>query len=496
MDKEENIGFWDKKSLWFDKHKPGKSKHTLAGATYKLKDLSPFDIDMSGATINRGVLLLITSMLLYLIYWAWYGWINKGFINYELLETMTLVAIIVIMAVVLIISATLIDYHKGSFTPYIKILEMRVRSLLRKSLKRVEFKVKDYVELYNPVTGGYWRKLSDYEKDIEEEEFEPVDLEDEEMPFAMLEGKRFHSIRDMRAIMEMALTTGEVVQTKDEIKEILNLKRRFIDLAEMIRLPFHCTLCECDSKGGKVYPLFISEHSLFGGSGGQAEFRDHTLAQRTWAGLVSKDNVRAGVGEGIELGMYKFYELVPDEFALLGKKEEKLKFSPVIFITASDAQAEKMMNDFRYNDIRESPVQQDLIDVSVIHDSSVADELFEMIKLITARLKRKEKSEEETRKDSVYDSKDMVHKGLEKSLITERAGKTGMLSRINLLSNRSVKYLFYIVAVLSISLLALYIVHYYGGINIGWLFPPPGLNETLPPDDWTGMWKPLWEWIK
>lgn len=496
MDREKNIGFKDKLDLLAEKHKPGKSRHSLTGATYELKDVSPFAIDMSGRPRYTALLVIAGLIGFYLIYWFWLGSVyTGGDVDPALLYTMNMIAQIGGFMFGIILVGMFIDLHKGSFTPYIKIMEIRIRSLLRKRLKRVEFKIKSYAELYNPVTGGYWRSLPEYKEDIEEEgEFEPVDLEDEEMPYYMLEGKRFHSIRDMQAIMDMAMKKGEVIQTKDEIKEILKLKRRFVDLAEKIRLPFYCTLCECDSKGGKIYPLFISEHSLFGGSGELAEFKDHTLAQRTWAGIMSKDNVRACVGEGIEIGMYKFYELVPDEFALLGKKEEKMRFSPVIFITASDAQAEKIMSDFRYNKMREGVIQQDLIDASVIHDSSVADELFEMNKLVIARLKRKEKSEEDIRRDSVYDTKDMVHKGLEKSLIVERAGKTSPWSRINLFSKPAVKWACYIVGIIAIALVAIWAISYYGNIPMDWLFPPPAGNETT--DDWGNILRIGWEWIK
>ena len=496
MDKESNVGFMDKLSLLTEKHMPGRSRHSLTGATYNLKDVGPFAMDMSGRPKYNSLIAIAGIIGFYLIYWFWLGSVYTGRdVDPALLYTMNMIAQIGGFMFALILSAMFIDLHKGSFTPYIKIMELRLRSLLRKALKRVEFKVKSYVELYNPATGGYWRSLPEYEKEIEEE-FEPVDLEDEEMPYYMLEGKRFHSIRDMQSIMEMAMEKGEVVQTKDEIKEVLSLKGRFVDLAEKIRLPFYCTLCECDSKGGKVYPLFISENSLFGGSGELAEFKDHTLAQRTWAGIISKENVRACVGEGIEIGMYKFYELVPDEFALLGKKEEKMKFSPVIFITASDAQAEKIMKDFRYNATREGIVQQDLIDASVIHDSSIADELFEMIKLIIARLKRKEKSVEEIRKDSVYDSKHMVHKGLEKSLIIESAGKPSRFGNINLFSHKSIKYLFYIAAILGFIFMAMYFIHYYGGIRLDWLFSDIAGNETVG-DPWKPpIWNILWSWVK
>jgi hypothetical protein len=545
MDKERNIGFWDRKRLWLEKNRPGKSKHALVGANYDLKDVGPFAVDLSGAPIYKKTLGAMSLILAYVVYWFWYGWVNRGFIDYALLERMTWGAFVGGLAVLIVIITMLIDYHKGSFTPYKRILELRLRTVDRQPLKRVEFKVRTSVELYNPVSGGYWRseeyreevekeisaltvaldgasqlgaalheepkaakilgaaekKIADLEAELAllQEKFKPVELKDEDMPFALLEGKRFHSIRDMKQIMDIALGKGEVIRTKDEVKSILALKRRFVELAEKIRLPFVATITECDSKGGVVYPLFISKYSLFGGSSGLGsfvEFRDHTLAQRTWAGIMSKENVRAAVGEGVELGMYKFYELVPDEFALLGKKEEKMRFAPVIFVTASDAQAEKMIENFRHNDIREMPVQQDLIDASVIYDSSVADELFETNKLITARLKRKEKSEKEMYNDMQYESKDTIDKGLEKSLIIEKAGAGGFLRNINLFSHKSVKYLFYIVAVVGTVLLLLYVLHYYAGINLGWLFPDrmPG-NETVTDDPWGNIITPLRSWF-
>ena len=547
IDKEKNIGFWDWKRLWLEKHKPGQSKHALVGASYELKDVPPFAVDFSGAPVYKKTIAAVSLILGYIIVWFWYGWVNKGRVDYLLLEKMTWGAFFGGVVVIIVIIAMLIDYHKGSFTPYKRILELRLRTVDRQPLKRVELKVRSSVELYNPVSGGYWRteeyreevekeisaltvalagasqlgaalhedpkaakilvaaekKIADLEAELAllQEKFKPVDLKDEDMPFFELEGKRFHSVRDMKLIMDIALGKGEVIRTKDEVKNILALKRRFVELAEKIRLPFVATLCECDSKGGCVYPLFISKHSLFGGSSGlgsYVEFRDHTLPQRTWAGIMSKENVRAGVGEGVELGMYKFYELVPDEFALLGKKEEKMRFAPIIFVTASDAQAEKMIENFRHNDIRDMPVQQDLIDASVIYDSSVADELFETNKLITARLKRKEKSEEELRNDMDYESKDTIARGLEKSLIIERAGKGGFLRNINLFSHKSVKYFSYAVAVVSVVLLLLYILHYYAGINLGWLFPDmsggsPG-NETVT-DPWGNIITPLRGWF-
>lgn len=541
MEREENVSWWDRKNLWLEKKKPSQSRHALTGATYELKDVGPFAIDLSGAPIYKKTTFVLTLIFCYLVYWFWYGWVNTGVINYVLLEQMTWGALLGGMGFVIVLFSMVIDYHKGSFAPYKRILEMRIRTLSRKKLKRCEFKVLDHTELYNPVSGGYWRS-EDHIEDIQEaddkedeekpekkgkketpekrtkqdiidelpkeihkrigikklkkmtlaklenlaEKFEPVDVEDDDMPFYLLEGKRFHSVRDMKRIMDIALGRGEVIQTKDEIKTVLNLKRRFVDLAEKLRLPFVCTLCECDTKGGKIFPLFISDHSLFGGSssrGSYVEFREHTLAQRTWAALMSKDNVRAGVGEGIEIGMYRFYELVPDEFALLGKKEERMKFAPVIFVTASDAQAEKMMADFRYNKIRKGTVQQDLIDASVIYDSSIADELFELNKLVVGRLKRKEKSEKERQDDSDWEVKDTVAKAVEKSLIIETAGKGGMFRNIHLFSHKSVKYFFYFLGIIGICLTILYIVHYYGGINIGWLFDRMPTNGTAPITD-------------
>ena len=542
MEREKNIGFWDKKRMFLAKHKPGKSRHALTDATYEIEDVGPFAVDFSGAPVYKKTTALVSVILCFIIYWFWYGWVNEGFIDYMLLEQMTWWAFGGGMGVVIIIIAMLIDYHKGSFAQYKRILEMRLRSLDRKPLKRAEFKIRNSIELYNPATGAYWRDhLEDIEgeevekeakavsSEIEElmrtnpemkkmldskelklaslkaelalfhEKFKPVDTKDEDMPFFVLEGKRFSSVRAMKEIADMTLAKGEVVSTKDEPKKALNAVRELLELMEKIRLPFHVTLCDCDSKGGQLYPLFISEHSLFGGSSGKGsfvEFREHTLAQRTWAGIVSKDNVRAGVGEGIELAMYKFYKLIPDEFTLVGKKEEKIVFAPMIFVTASDAQAEKMMDNFRYNTTRKGPVQQDVIDASVLYSSSVADELLETNKLIVSQLDRKTKSEKELRQDMEWEIKDGIFKGLEKALIVERAGKGGIFRNINLFSRQSVKYLFYTVAIIAIVFLALYILNYYGGINLGWLFPDSGGNETVADDPWGNIIQPLWEWTK
>jgi len=505
MEREKNIGWWDKKRMFLEKHKPGKSRHALHEATYEIKDIGPFAVDFSGAPVYKKTTAAVGAVLFYIIYWFWYGWVNESFIDYALLEQMTWWAFGGGMGVVIIIIAMLIDYHKGSFSQYKRILEMRLRSLDRKPLKRAEFKVKNSIELYNPATGAYWREhLEEIEKEeVEknaktEEPFRPVNTKNKDMPFFVLEGKRFSSVRDMKDIADMTLGKGEVVSTKDEPKKALGAVRELLELIEKIRLPFHVTLCDCDSKGGQLYPLFISEHSLFGGSSGKGsfvEFREHTLAQRTWAGIVSKDNVRAGVGEGVELAMYKFYKLIPDEFTLVGKKEEKIVFAPVVFVTASDAQAEKMMDNFRYNTTRKGPVQQDVIDASVLYSSSVADGLLETNKLIVSQLDRKTQSEKELREDMEWEIKDGIFKGLEKALIVERAGKGGILRNINLFSRQSVKYLFYTVAAIAIVFLSLYILHYYGGIDLGWAFPDMPGNETVTDDPWGNIIQPLREWF-
>ena len=528
MEKDKKPSFTQKAGMYVEKHTPGKSRHSLTGASYTLEDVSPFAVDFSGAPKNRGLLAIVAIIGGFLVYWFWYGWVNTGPKDLAHLAYLTMIATIGAFMIALILVATLIDLHKGSFVPYIKILELRIRSMLGKPLKRVEFKVITYWELYNPTIGGFWRSSeidkpaetkteegaaeesveTGTEEGAETEDgdpptkevkkaegsgFKPVDVKADAQPFYELAGARFSSMRDMKKIMDMALIEGEVVETKDEIKDILRLKREFAELSEKIRLPFVVTMCECDSKGGRVYPIFISNHSLFGGSSGlgsYVEFRDHTLAQRTWAGIVSKENVRAGIGEGVEIGMYKFYNMVSDELLLSGQKEEEMRFAPIIFVTASDAQAEKMMNDFRSNKIREGTVQQDLIDAEIVYDNSIADQLFETLKLVISRLKRKEKSEEETKKDNEYDNKDVVYQGLEKALITQKAGKPGRFSNINLFSHKSIKYLFYIIAVIGVIFISFYILHYYAGLDFGWLFNDIPI-EPDPDEDWTGAAKTL-----
>jgi len=152
MEEDRNIGFRDKMSLMLERHRPGKSKHALTGATYKLEDVGPFAVDLSGAPLHKKTTGLIGLILFYIIYWFWYGWVNTSLIDYALLEQLTWGAFAGGMAVAIILISMLIDYHKGSFTPYKRILELRLRSLARKKLKRLELKVKDYAELYNPVT--------------------------------------------------------------------------------------------------------------------------------------------------------------------------------------------------------------------------------------------------------------------------------------------------------------------------------------------------------
>ena len=52
MGTEEKLSFKEKAEMYVEDKKPGKSKHSLSGASYSLEDVSPFAVDFSGAPKN------------------------------------------------------------------------------------------------------------------------------------------------------------------------------------------------------------------------------------------------------------------------------------------------------------------------------------------------------------------------------------------------------------------------------------------------------------
>ncbi len=67
MEKDKKIGRWKKAQMYVDKHMPAYSKHSLTGATYELKDVSPFAVDLSGAPRNKGLMVIMAALGFYIM---------------------------------------------------------------------------------------------------------------------------------------------------------------------------------------------------------------------------------------------------------------------------------------------------------------------------------------------------------------------------------------------------------------------------------------------
>lgn len=321
-----------------------------------------------------------------------------------------------------------------------------------------------------------------------------IDLEEEE-PGKEENGsiERPSSIHQLQALIKRALPkTGEEKRIKDPTKEAIELYKEFVELVMTLNVSFFVNLMECEPD---LYVIVMSEHDLVGGSkmvdgktaGELVELESHSWVQRTYS--WQSENKNATWVVFTELASYKYYIEVPQKIAVLGKKKEKEKWAPIVWVSGSDGQCRSQDNTMRRSHHRQLPTKSDIIQAQLIYGVNVASKLLESNKLLAQKVKEKTSSYEELKDETANTIKYMVAEGLERGFLIGKAPRSGLWAGVvHLFSNRAVQLIVYLVAVIGLFTLISYIVSALTGAPFVWGDPTGSYtgDPTSTPDAVTG----------
>lgn len=495
---EMKSGKIDKFRDWIGKQKPG-DKRALVDAPYELQDKGPFDNDPAGAPMPPWFLIINFLGALYFSYYAWYTSLQDAWLIDQVFVDEILIWATLAISIILLISwiSFSIDLHKGIAGAYKYILLIYMWHVGKKGPKRVEWRVNDAWELWNPVTKkGHWRGVSEHEAEQTEDEIRLerdvllAEVEELEKKRSRAEvdlaldaikpklGKRFSSAKEL---IQAAYTIADSVKealVKDDVKEVMALRKRFMEVIKCLDLDYYVTLLECE---GNIYPLVISDSQLFGGGtkSEYGEFSIHKLSVRSWLPWAARTVRNACLGAALYLTDYKFYKVPDQKLAIGRKKDEEVKFAPIIYITHSDGKSKAVKDQYRHGEKLETPTQNDVLQAEVIYASSVADDLFERNKLLTSHLDRRSKSDKELKREHENTSKGTVDQGIRHMRRTGRAGTGGLLSGLSGMRGFTFgKYVFYSIIVVMSFLGLIAILQMFGALDLGWFQPPNNGTET------------------
>lgn len=509
---EERMGRTDRMLAWIEKHNPT-ATHELAAVDYEIKDVGPFSSDdqLKGAVIplwfkvSAFLSMLIGGLFIYYTIDAPLALTPS---QHDALALLTLVAGIGMFLATAVIAIHFWD-GIGSHYKYFMLLHLWWENVKHNPV-RVEWRTNDSYELWNPITkSGSWHSVNDMKTEVEtvkleeareklQQEVEALRKEKETLLVdSAVEtgvkvslaptGERFGSMREVLAaarIMSSIVTTEEV-KVKDDVKEVLAILERLAQIVEAIDLPYFVTLLDVE---GPVYPVIISDHSLFGGEKdvGHGELNTYALSVRSWTPWAAKTVRNVCLASGVVLADYKFYVIPTQKARVLRQKEERIQMSPIIYLSHSDGTVREMRDEFKHNKDR-APGQNDVLQVELVYTASVADDQTQKVKQLTSRLDSKGKSEKEIRREVEAEAKNTVARGLELNARTGRVNQQGILSGLRNTSAFKVgKYTFYIVlAILAfIGLMAFF--QQIGLLDLGWFTQQP-TNGTVPGSNWGGV---------
>jgi hypothetical protein len=212
------------------------------------------------------------------------------------------------------------------------------------------------------------------------------------------------------------------------------------------------------------------------------------MPQRTY--IWDDENKKGGWVVFTELTVDKYYTRIPLGPELLGIKRRRMRFAPVIFVSASDGQVDQIEDKIRAGLEREVPDSSDMKMVHSIYDAYLSEEIMAINRLLTSEIARLIKEIANIEFLAEEKAKKIAAQLLEDALVSGDMSKKGWGGTlVNLFSKSAVRYLFYILGMVMLVYIINLALHVYAGWPM--VFPggetgttptPPGTGEPV-----TGM---------
>lgn len=497
--------------------KKKKDGHDLMDAPYEIRDMGPFDSDMSGAPFPMWYIAAVLLFAVFMAYWIWYAALqDPRAIDLVFLNSLNTMGIGIAFVFAIMSISIMIDLHKGIAGAYKYIMQLYLWDSDLKEPRRPEWRVLDSWTLWNPKKKeGSWRDSEEHEeildkerlqqekelliKQIQELKHEQKQEEITQMAEAVDErmkrlGKRFTSATELITAARLTAQAVQQESTHDIVKDIMGLRRRLITIIQAIDVDYFITLLHVE---GDLYPLILSEYPLFAGDTetGEAEFVMHKLSVRSWMYWTPREVQNACIGTGLRLDDYTFKIIPDEEEMLIDEKEAEKRWGPIIYIMGSDGQAKDILT--MHKQIQKIPDQQDILQTELVYEASISDTLLKKMKLVTSDVKAKDISEAEMKRKYEARSKDTIAEGVRWNRRTGKAGEGGALDSLRNINLRGVgtvvKWLFLMLGLFFFALIFLSMMGLFDAV--AWLDTWLGGNETAADGDWDLILTTTWEMI-
>jgi len=310
--------------------------------------------------------------------------------------------------------------------------------------------------------------------------------------------ERPSSVHELEALIKRALPTeGDEPRIKNIVEESLVLRKEFTDLVKTFNIPFFGRIFKCE---GDLYILILSEFELMGGTemkdGEEAktytELELHRWIQRTYTWQA--ENKSATWAVFTELALYKYYVELPTKLAVAGVGKEKVKWAPIVWVSASDGQCRIQDDTMRRANERNIPNHSQVIQMQLAYGVNVASKLLEQNKLLVQQADEERQSKDEILRDMDAWAKNVIAKGLEKSTLIEKAQRPGIGGwLVSIFSKGAMQTLMIILSLFSVIYLVTIILSYAFGTPIPFPGSPfdPGPTDPGGGDGFTDVTGPV-----
>jgi len=300
--------------------------------------------------------------------------------------------------------------------------------------------------------------------------------------------ERYTSVHMVKKRIEEYRDSLREPEPFDFVVEGEKIEQRWREICKALELPFRVSVMECEGKRHPFFTIVISQYALFEGVSTPVkegkyrqeycEIQMRTMPQRTY--IWDDENKKGGWVVFSELTVDKYYTRIPLGPELLGIKRRRMRFAPVIFVSASDGQVDQIEDRIRAGLEREVPDSGDMKMVHSIYDAYLSEEIMAINRLLTSEIARLIKEIGNIEFLAEEKAKKIAAQLLEDALVSGDMSKKGWGGTlVNLFSKSAVRYLFYILGMIMLVYIVNLALHVYAGWPM--VFPGGELAGTPTP---------------